>query len=217
MKRTEVNEWDRFWKLVVIEEVEQQANYTRMFKCKCECWNIWIFRLSVLASWRTKSCWCSKYKIYKKANLLNSSEKLIRMVNSKNHWMSGTKLHLVWWAMLQRCFNVDNQSYKKYGLRGILVCEKWLTFEEFYEDMWETFKKWLTIDRIDNNWNYCKENCEWRTYKEQNNNKRNNIMYKWLCLLDNIKKYNKKSSTTYNRVQNLHWTIEEALWIVPRI
>lgn len=97
----------------------------------------------------------------------------------EKHWMSYSKIYMRYWRIKERCDNPNNKRYKNYWWRGI-KCE-WGTFEEFYEDMGGCFEDKLTIDRIDVNWNYCKENCRWITNKEQQNNKTNNhyIEYKW--------------------------------------
>ena len=86
--------------------------------------------------------------------------------------MTGTKPYGVWNGMLQRCGNKKNSRYKDWGGRGIKVCDRWKRFDEFWEDMKEGYKEGLTLDRIDNNGFYCKENCKWSTQKEQMNNKR---------------------------------------------
>lgn len=75
--------------------------------------------------------------------------------------------------MIQRCNNIKNQAYKDYGGRGIKVCERWLKFQNFLEDMGER-PDGYEIDRIDNDGNYCKENCKWSSSKENCRNKRNN-------------------------------------------
>lgn len=90
------------------------------------------------------------------------------------------KFKLCFTNIKQRCNNKNYNKFKYYGWRWI-KCE-WSSFEEFKNDMYESFlthckefwEKQTTIDRIDVNWNYCKNNCRWATFIEQNNNKRNN-------------------------------------------
>lgn len=79
-----------------------------------------------------------------------------------------------WHAMISRCTNPKKDNYKDYGGRGIVVCKKWLKFENFLKDMGER-PIGKTLDRIDNDGNYCKSNCKWSTPKEQANNRRTNI------------------------------------------
>ena len=82
------------------------------------------------------------------------------------HGFHNTPIYFVWNAMKKRCDNPNDVKYHRYGGRGISYPEKWKSFLGFYEDMGDTFKKGLTIDRKDNDKSYSKSNCEWITKSE---------------------------------------------------
>ena len=88
--------------------------------------------------------------------------------HSVNHMSSPT--YKKWSDMKQRCLNPLNSNFKNYGEKGIIVCERWLTFENFLSDMGES-SKGLTLDRIDSNGDYSAENCRWISWIENNRNK----------------------------------------------
>lgn len=83
----------------------------------------------------------------------------------------------IWSEMIQRCINPKNKRYRDYGARGITVCEEWLQFINFYEDMGKR-PPGMTLERIDNDRGYCEDNCEWASCAAQSINKRNNVWIK---------------------------------------
>lgn len=184
-----ISNWEKFNKLTILYEIFTKSR--RAFMCKCDCWNEIEVLLNSIKRWHTKSCWCSQKGINKK------------------HWMSNSKIYWVFKWIQTRCYNPKSIYYKYYWWRWI-ICE-WKTFEDFYTDMWNWYNQWLSIDRIDVNWNYCKENCRWATSKEQNRNQRSNIMYKWKCLTDWCKDLWLNKNTINNRIYNLWWSLEKAL------
>jgi hypothetical protein len=155
--------------------------------CICECWKERIVSCYDIHSWHTKSCWCLFSKDIRLSNL----------------WMC-------WRALKHRCDNNKSQSYINYWGRGI-KCE-WNSFDEFYNDMFPSWKKWLELDRIDNNWNYCKANCRWATSKENNNNRRNTIYYKWESLSLVCERLNLNKSSINSRLFKW-WNINDAIEI----
>jgi len=157
-----IKEWDIYWRLIIIKEIYWKKR--RHFECECECWKNKIILLESLRNWKTKSCGCLQKEL---ASWIQT------------HWMKWTRIYRIWRWMKTRCYNKNSSAYKYYGARGIVICNKWLnSFEEFRNDMYDSYLKhfkennWdTTIDRVNVNWNYNKENCSWQTIKEQNNNK----------------------------------------------
>lgn len=118
--------------------------------CKCKCGT--IKELSSKDLLKTKSCGCFHLEAVQKI---------------KKHGMSNTSTYTSYVHMKDRCLNKNNDSYKNYGGRGISVCDRWLdSFENFLEDM-GLRPDGFTLDRVDVNGNYNKENCIWADRKTQ--------------------------------------------------
>lgn len=82
-------------------------------------------------------------------------------------------LYKVWGSIKNRCENPNNQSYSRYGGKGVTICPEWADFNNFYNDMHEGYEKGLWIDRIDGSKGYSKDNCRWVNANESNRNRSN--------------------------------------------
>ena len=118
--------------------------------------------------------------------------------------------------MRNRCTNPKNPSYCNYGARGISVCEEWDDFSIFKEwALANGYSSDLTLDRIDNNGNYCPANCRWVSKLVQGNNKRNNILYAYegqkYTLGDLARQFGIPYKTLWARINSSGWDLEKAI------
>jgi len=116
--------------------------------------------------------------------------------------------------MLSRCYDSKNIGFDNYGGRGIKVCTEWRDFNTFLHDMGSA-PQGMTIDRIDVNGDYNKQNCRWASYKQQANNKRNNYLLTAFGETKTItqwaNEYNISLYTIKKRIEDLSWPIEKAI------
>lgn len=163
MKKIDLN-GKKFGRLTGVKPC-YSTNQGIMWQFLCDCGNTYLtLAKNVKIKPDVKSCGC-----YKKEKSAERCKTL-----TKTHGMTYSPEWYSWVSMKQRCDNPKNIKFKHYGGRGIKYCESWNKFENFYKDMGNRPLK-TTLDRIDVNGNYSKENCKWSTYAEQNSNKRKRI------------------------------------------
>lgn len=115
-------------------------------------------------------------------------------------------LYSRWLSMLDRCRNPRNSSYKNYGSKGIKVCDRWMTFENFKNDMGRCPKS-FSIERLNVDGDYCPENCIWADAKTQSRNKRHMRKFrvdgKEMLLIDIMRATGMTYNRTFNRLNFL--------------
>lgn len=148
-------------------------------------------------------------------SLIGNKRKTLGKPYDKKFFRSA--IYSSWANMKARCLNRNSPKYFRYGGRGIKICDKWLTFSGFLEDMQDTFQEGLTLERINNNGNYCKENCKWILPELQANNTSKNrkltFNNKKLSITAWAKKLGGNNHLVANRIDKLRWPIGKALTI----
>ena len=131
------------------------------------------------------------------------------------HELYGTPIYTAWQNMKTRCTNEKSGEFRRYGARGISVCEKWKNFSGFLDDMGNSHQEGLSLDRINNNKGYEKRNCRWATPELQANNRRSNHLITigevTKTLEQWIRFYGQKSSTVRQRIFTYKWGEIKAL------
>ena len=160
--RIAVEKNTRFDRLMVVREVAPNRWGHRRFLCVCDCGTKKAVGLNELRNGRTRSCGCLHDDVSSvRMNKLNSGR-------GRKH-----PLYRVWKGMIVRCSNSNCAAYKRYGGRGIRVCNEWKNDSLAFIN-WGIANGWsphLTIERIDNDGNYQPSNCEFIT-KSENTNRR---------------------------------------------
>lgn len=140
----------RYDKLVVVARSLSPRRGSVAWLCRCDCGNERVVLGIQLRSGTVRSCGCNKVK----------------------HHRASEAIYKRWCGMVARCSNPKHVAYPLYGGRGIRVCERWLSFENFYADMGECPRPGMSLDRIDVNGEYSPANVRWADSKTQRNNQR---------------------------------------------
>lgn len=177
-------------------------NKNLLWHCRCVCGGEAIAFAYDLRAGKVKSCGC----------LAKEGNNIIHGMGRKGKKRS--KEYSIWAAMINRCTNKRDRGWENYGGRGITVCDSWKKFENFYADM-GLKPEGKTLDRIDNNKGYNKENCEWRSIKQQSRNRRDNVRVKVqgvsMILADALKETGCCLGKLHYRMNKHNITHQEAL------
>lgn len=196
----------KFGRLMAVRFIETRNKHQYwFFKCNCGK-EVIICKINVIRG-LSKSCGCLSKELARK--------------RVTTHGMRKTMFYRIWTGINTRCSNPNDKTYNQYGAKGIR--NLWKSFEEFKNDVYKSYLKHCkefgikntTIDRIDNDGNYCKENCRWATHKEQNRNKRNNRILTFHghsgCLAEWAENYGITYAMLWLRINRYHWSTEQAL------
>jgi hypothetical protein len=145
----------RFGRLVAVEMVDRHRG--AKWLCKCDCGRLHKAAAKYLRNGSLVSCGC------------------IQEWSRGKHGMGHTRAYQTWKLMHARCRTKREKTYRRYGARGISVCERWGTFDNFLEDMGHA-PDGMSIERVDNDKGYSPENCVWATSKQQNRNRDSNAL-----------------------------------------
>lgn len=153
----------QFGQLMVLAKAQSVSGRAAwVCRCACGCEKVVIGQL--LRREAVVSCGCQAKKRAREMGRAN-----------KRHGMTNTPEFRTWTALISRCMNPKDYRYKRYGGRGITVCERWLeSFENFVKDVGEQPFVGAELDRKNNDGNYEPKNCHWVTSKENNNNRSSN-------------------------------------------
>lgn len=205
MKRIVYDEWQQMGSCVFIKDSGINAYGKRMGLFKCACGNEFTALITRVQNGRTTSCGCKMTKY-------------INEILLKHGCARGTghsREYDIWYGMIQRCYNKTSISYKYYGAKGVIVCDRWRnSFQSFLEDMGSAPSLDYSLDRFPNkHGNYEPPNCRWATASQQANNTTRNIEITYNGETKTLKEWCECLGLNYprirNRYKNLNWSVDK--------
>jgi hypothetical protein len=163
----------RFHRLVVLSVAPSDSRQHSMVSCACDCGVVGSYRATRLISGNTKSCGCLRAESLRKSRGGKPRKSRVKASN-QNYKLYPAECR-TWRNMLTRCDSPLAINFSSYGGRGITVCEEWRDFDVFLSDMGRRPSESHSIDRIDNDKGYSRDNCRWATLAEQCRNRTDNV------------------------------------------
>lgn len=193
----------RFGRLVSVARVNRSGSNAKI-TCRCDCGTVLDIGAANLVSGRTVSCGCRMRE-------LNASIGK----TSQTHGLSKTREYETWSRIIQRCHNPNSAGFRKYGARGIFVCDRWReSFDKFLADMGPRPPGEYSIDRIDNTGGYTPDNCRWATPSEQARNTSRTRLVEFkgetLCFAEWAERAGMREQTLRHRLKR-GWSFERAI------
>lgn len=160
----------RIGRLVVIEPAEKSVYGAAMWHCLCDCGGTKDVAHQSLERGASKSCGCFRKEAGAIRGKNNATHGMSRHADRAPEWKA-------WMAMRQRCLKPKHKQFRDYGARGITVCDEWIDdFQAFFDHIGLRPSPRHSIDRIDNDRGYEPGNVRWATKKEQQRNRRTNVI-----------------------------------------
>lgn len=153
------------WRVLSLFKMRYPSRMS-LWNCVCDCGNEKVVIQRTMMEGRSNSCGCNLVSAVTKHGMSS------RINNNGGHH----PIYNSWHAMKQRCLNKKCKEYRHYGGRGIKICNRWAeSFSAFMDDMSSSWRNGLSLNRIDNDGDYCPKNCNWATPTEQHGNTRKSI------------------------------------------
>lgn len=187
----------QFGRLTAIAIDPAKRNSGKVYwACRCFCGGRTSASANNLKTGKVRSCGCVR-------------------PGNRTHGKSWMPEHKVWKSMRRRCASVRDKHWKDYGGRGIKVCARWGSFENFLEDMGRRPTPKHSLDRVDNNGDYEPTNCRWSTIDEQAANKRNSCRVEYRGRMLTYAELGRISGIDQRLIRNRHerygWSVESAV------